>query len=46
LTHELVSTLLKHTPRMVPHVFALQVESSLEFQNQAVAMSSAPRIKP
>jgi hypothetical protein len=30
-----VSTLLEQTPRVVPYVFALQVESSLQFQNQA-----------
>jgi hypothetical protein len=35
-----VSTLLKHTPRMVPHVFALQEESSLQVQNQAKSGAS------
>jgi hypothetical protein len=45
LTHKLVSTLLEHTPRMVPHVFALQAESSLQFPNQAVAKSGALGIK-
>jgi hypothetical protein len=35
-----VSTLLRYTPRVVPHVFALQAESSLQFQNQA--KSGAP----
>jgi hypothetical protein len=45
LTHELRRNLLEHTPRMVPHVFTLQVESSLQFQNQALAKSSASGIK-
>jgi hypothetical protein len=36
-----VSSLFKRTPRVVPHVFALQTESSLQFQNQAVAKSGA-----
>jgi hypothetical protein len=40
-----VSTLLEHTPHVVPHVFALQEESSLQFQNQAVAISGASGIK-
>jgi hypothetical protein len=30
---------------VVPHVFALQAESSLQFQNQAVAKSGASGIK-
>jgi hypothetical protein len=40
-----MSTLLEHTPRVVLHVFALEAESSLQFQNQAVAKSSALGIK-
>jgi hypothetical protein len=44
LTHELVSTLLEHTPGVVLHVFALQVESSLQFQNQAKLGASGIKI--
>jgi hypothetical protein len=45
LTNELVSTLLKHIPHVVPHVFTLQVESSLQFQNQALPKSDVSEIK-
>jgi hypothetical protein len=45
LTHELVSTLLEHTLHVVPHVFTLQAESSLQFQNQAIAKLGASGIK-
>jgi hypothetical protein len=44
LTHELDSTLLEHTPHVVPHVLTLQAESSLQFQIQALAKSGASGI--
>jgi hypothetical protein len=38
-----MSTLLEHTPRVVPHVFALQAESSLQFQIQAKSGASGDK---
>jgi hypothetical protein len=44
LTHKFVTTLLEHTPHVVLHVFTLQAESSLQFQNQALAKSGVSGI--